>query len=178
LATRSVPSAPAGSLASVIRRPGLAAAAAVPFLFFHARWQTIYVGSQSFEVADVAVLVALVVAARIALRGGFAPLHRAVPVLAAVGAFLVWIGITTLHPLLWQDGYAFHAHAVTAVKFALWALLVASLPFLLHDRRDRNLLFGTLAVWALAATAGVLLQFFGVSRFRASPAGRRQPSFL
>ena len=45
--------------------------------------------------------------------------------------------ITTLHPLLWQDGYAFHAHAITAVKFALWALLVAALPFLLHDRRDR-----------------------------------------
>ena len=41
LATRSVPSAPAGSLASVIRRPGLAAAAALPLLFFHVRWQTL-----------------------------------------------------------------------------------------------------------------------------------------
>ena len=69
-------------------------------------------------------------------------------------------------------------HLVTATKFAEYALLAVSLPLILRQRRQWEVVAAVVVAWSVVATFVGLLQIFGLGIADAWAAGRRQPSFL
>src|SRR5260221_14010819 len=69
-------------------------------------------------------------------------------------------------------------HAVTAAKFAEYALLAPSVPLLLRRSRDVLLSAWSLVLWSVFATGVGIAQFFGANIFLAGTVGHRQASFL
>jgi hypothetical protein len=148
-------------------------AVAVPILFLHIEYQLgvrVPLGSThlGLELSDLAVVAVALAALREGLRAGFAPLRPALPLWIAAAALLAWIFIRsqTLE------------HAVTAAKFAEYALLALSAPLLLRRRSDWELVAAAIVGWSVVATFVGLLQIFGADIADAWAAGRRQPSFL
>jgi hypothetical protein len=148
-------------------------AVAVPLLFLHIKYQPgvrVPLGSThlGLELSDLAVVAVTLAALREGLRAGFAPLRPALPLWIAAAALLAWIFIRsqTLE------------HAVTAAKFAEYALLALSAPLLLRRRSDWELVAAAIVGWSVVATFVGLLQIFGADIADAWAAGRRQPSFL
>jgi O-antigen ligase len=158
-------------------------AAALPILFLHVDYQpgfTVHTGGANEHVvlSDL-VLLAVGVAALVAgLRRGFAPLRAGWPIWIAGGIFLLDVAAGSVYPKLWASGYETATHAVTAAKFAEYALLALAVPLLVRTRRDVEIVVGTLLVWSVAATTAGLAQIFGADILEAWTAGRRQPSFL
>ena len=151
----------------------IALALAVPFLFLHIKYQPgvrVPLGSThlGLELSDLAVVVVALVALRDGLRNGFGPLRPSRWLWVASALLLVWIFVRS-------DSLA---HAVTAAKFAEYALLAVSLPLILRQRNDWELVAAVIVAWSVAATLFGLVQIFGVDVADAWAAGRRQPSFL
>ena len=155
-------------------------AASAPLMFLHIRYQpTIEVGlgstTATATLSDVAVLAVAVAALVSGVRHGFAPLRAGRALWLAAGGLLAWIAVETFRNV-GADGFA--THAVTAAKFAEYALLALAVPLLVRRPADLQPLVWTVAAWAVAASAVALLQFVGVPIFDAWKAGWRQPSFL
>jgi O-antigen ligase len=147
--------------------------AAIPVVFLHIRFQPgvrVPLGSThlGLELSDAAVVLVGAVAIVSGTREGFARLRPALPLWFASAALLVWILVRTQTL----------AHAVTAVKFAEYALLAIAAPLLLRRRSDYEFVAAVLAIWSVVATFVGLLQFCGLDLAAGWPAGRRQPSFL
>jgi O-antigen ligase len=164
--------------------PGAALLAVVtPLLLLHVDYQpgfSLGAGATDVDVhlSDLLLaLVAAVVAARVA-RSGFGPLRPALAIWTTAGAFLLWIGLSTLHPLLSERDYDVAQHLITAAKFAEYAILAPAVVLLARRREERELLLAVIAGWGVLAAAVGLLQFVGVDILDGWPAGRRQPSFL
>lgn len=164
--------------------PGAALLAIVtPFVLFHVDYQPGF--SFGAGTADVDVFLSDVLLAVLAVtvavqlgRRGIGVLRPGLPVWILAAAFLGWIAIGMLLPLVSDRSYSLALHVVTAAKFAEYAVLALAVPVLARRQRDLELLLGAIAGWAtLAALVGVL-QFAGVDIFNAWDAGRRQPSFL
>jgi O-antigen ligase len=160
-----------------------ALAVALPILFLHVKYQLgvrVPLGSThlGLELSDAVVWLAAAVAIREGLRAGFGPIRPGRAVWIAGAALLGWIAVCVLHPLLWQDGYSWLKHAVTAAKFGEYALLALAVPLLLRRRGDLVLVYATATAWSVVATVVGLAQFVGADLLDAWPAGRRQPSFL
>jgi O-antigen ligase len=159
-------------------------AAAVPLLFLHVEYQPSLgagLGSTTVDatLSDLAVLVVVATAICSGISLGFAPLRGGLAVLLAAGLLLGWIWLSIVFPLLRDHPYAWQDHAVTAAKFAEYALLAVSVPLLLRSIRDVRLVLGSLVVWSTAATAFGLLQFVGlVDEFEGRRPWQREPSFL
>src|SRR5947207_3870907 len=164
----------ARSLAREGVRPGAAALAlAVPFLFLHIKYQPgvrVPLGSThlGLELSDLAVVVVALTALREGLKQGFAPLRPSLPLWIAAAALLIWIFVRSQSL----------THAVTAAKFAEYALLAVSVPLILRRREQWELVAAVIVAWSVVATFVALLQIFGVGIADAWAAGRRQPSFL
>jgi hypothetical protein len=148
-------------------------AIAVPIIFLHIKYQLgvrVPLGSThlGLELSDLAVVAVALAAVREGLRAGFAPLRPALSLWIAAAALLAWIFVRsqTLE------------HAVTAAKFAEYALLALSAPLLLRRRCDWELVAAAIVAWSVVATFVGLLQIFGADIADAWAAGRRQPSFL
>jgi O-antigen ligase len=157
----------------------LVLAAAIPLLFLHVSYQPgLSVGSVNAYLSDFAVLAVVLVALAEGVRTRFAPLRPGLPVWIAIACFLLWmfveVGLGHHH----ASSYATHDHAVTAAKFAEYALLAPSVVLLLRTRAELLLAAWTLALWSALATAVGIAQFFGASIFLAGTVGRRQASFL
>src|SRR5919201_6173291 len=151
----------------------IALALAVPFLFLHIKYQPgvrVPLGSThlGLELSDLAVVVVGLAALREGIRKGFAPLRPALPLWVAAAALLVWILVRSQSL----------THAVTAAKFAEYALLAVSAPLLLRRRSQWEVVAGVVVAWSVVATFVGLLQIFGAGIADAWAAGRRQPSFL
>src|SRR3954449_4668904 len=154
--------------------PGAAALAlAIPFLFLHIKYQPgvrVPLGSThlGLELSDLAVLIVALVALREGIRDGFARLRPGLSLWVAAALLIVWIFVRSQSL----------THAVTAAKFAEYALLAVSLPLIIRRREQYEFVAGVIVAWSVVATAFALLQIFGVDIAAAWPAGRRQPSFL
>jgi O-antigen ligase len=147
--------------------------AAIPILFLHIRFQPgvrVPLGSThlGLELSDAAVVLVGAAALVSGVREGFARLRPGLPIWIAAAGLLLWI-LTRTQTL---------EHAVTAAKFAEYALLALAAPLLLRRRSDYELVAAVIGAWSVVATFVGLLQFFGADVAGAWPAGRRQPSFL
>ncbi len=158
-------------------------AAALPILFLHVDYQpgfTVHAGSTSVHVvlSDLVLLAVGITALVAGIRHGFAPLRAGWPIWIGGGIFLADVFAGSFYPKLWASGYETSTHAVTAAKFAEYALLALSVPLLVRARRDAQWVVGSLLVWSVAATVAGVAQIFGADILEAWTAGRRQPSFL
>jgi hypothetical protein len=158
-------------------------ALALPILFLHVDYQpgfTVHTGAASEHVvlSDLVLLVVGITALAVGVRRGFAPLRAGVPIWIAAGVFLLDVGAGAIYPKLWASGYETATHAVTAAKFAEYALIALAVPLLVRTRRDVEWVVGVLLAWSVVATIAGLAQIFGADILEAWAAGRRQPSFL
>jgi len=157
-------------------------AVAVPFLFFHERYQPevgLGVGSTSIDLrlSDAAVLAVLVAAALAAARLGLGRLGPARLLWIPGAALFAWLAFETLRPGSLDDGL-FDDHLVSFLKLVQYALLALAVPLLVRRTEDLTILLGALVLWGTVATGVALLQFFGLDVFGAWNPGWRQPSFL
>jgi hypothetical protein len=146
---------------------------AIPFLFLHIKYQPgvrVPLGSThlGLELSDLVVVIVALVALRQGLREGFAPLRPALPLWIVSAALLLWI-------LVRSESLE---NAVTATKFAEYALLAISVPLILRRRDEWELVAAAIVAWSVVATVVGLMQFFGLDIADGWGAGRRQPSFL
>ncbi len=160
-----------GVAARLAARPVIVLAAALPLIFLKATYQRV----AGIEVADVAVAAVGVTAIVMALRSGVSRLRDGVPIWIGSAALLAWIAVRTLTP---GGAYETGTHAVTAAKFAEWAVLAPAVPLLVRRGRDLELVLGVLAACTLLADVVALVQFFGLDVFGRWRPGGRQPSFL
>ena len=157
----------------------LVLAAAIPLLFLHVSYQPgVSVGSVDAYLSDFAVLAVVLVALAEGVRTRFAPLRPGLVVWIAVAGFLAWMCIEVALGHHHAPSYATHTHAVTAAKFAEYALLAPSVVLLLRTRTELLLAAWTLVLWSCLATIAGIAQFFGANIFLAGTVGRRQASFL
>jgi O-antigen ligase len=158
-------------------------AAALPILFLHVDYQpgfTLHTGSahEHIVLSDFVLLAVGVTALVAGLRRGFAPLRPGLPIWIAGAIFLLDVFAASVYPKLWASSYESATHAVTAAKFAEYALLALSVPLLVRTRRDAQWVVGALVAWSVVATIVGIAQIFGADILEAWAAGRRQPSFL
>ena len=162
----------------------LVLALAVPPLFLHATYQphvSIPLGGTTVDVtlADAAIAAVLAAAVVRGRREGFAPLLQARGVVIAAAA-LVAVGLLSLAtPAVLGEDYAYATHAVSALKFAWYALLLPATVLLVRRVADARPLFVGVVAWSVAATTVGALQFLGlVSEFEGKRPGQREPSFV
>jgi hypothetical protein len=173
------------SLRTVVERDAIGAlvlVAAIPFLFFHERYQLelgVSLGSTTADVrlSDVAVLAVLVAAVVAASRDGLGRLGAARWLWISGGALFAWLAFQVLRPVSLDDD-RFADHLVSYVKLVEYGLLAAAVPLLVRRARDLAIVVGGLVLWAGVAVGVALAQFFGADIFGAWNAGWRQPSFL
>lgn len=158
-------------------------AAALPILFLHVKYQPGFVvslGSTTVNayLSDVAVLVVVLGALAAGIRRSFAPLAPARVLWASMLAFVVWMFAAVVYGHAHAAAYAWHTHAVTAVKFAEYMLLAPAVALLVRSVRDLAVVLWSLVLTSCAATAVGVAQFFGAQIFLAGTVGHRQASFL
>jgi len=171
-------------LRALVDRDALGAlvlAGAIPFLFLHERYQpdlSVGAGATTVDIrlSDLAVLVVVVVAAA-AARTGVTRLRAARALWISGAALLAWLAFQTFRPVSLDDAL-FDEHLVSFLKLVEYGLLTVAVPLLVRRATDLTIVLGSLVLWAGAAVAVALLQFFGVDIFGAWNPGWRQPSFL
>ena len=157
-------------------------ALAIPFLFFHEKYQpelTVDLGSTSADIrlSDLAVLVVVIAAGVYAARKGTSRLGPARILWIPGVALLLWLAFQALRPASVDDA-RFEDHLVSYVKLVEYALLIIAIPLLVRRTQDLTIVLGSLVLWSAAASTVALVQFFGLDVFDAWNAGWRQPSFL
>jgi O-Antigen ligase len=162
----------------------LVLAAAVPPLFLHATYQphvSVAVASTTVDVslADAAVAAVLAAAVVRSRRDGWQPLRHARLVLTAAALLAAIVLLALATPSLRGEDYELAPHAVSALKFGWYALLLPATLLLVRGVADAAPLFRATVVWSAAATAWGLLQFLGVvAEFEGKRPGQREPSFV
>ncbi|HSC90717.1 MAG TPA: O-antigen ligase family protein [Gaiellaceae bacterium] len=157
-------------------------ALALPALFLHAEFQptvSFPLGSADVDVrlSDLAVLAVVAAAIVDGRRRGFGVLAAARWAWVALAALVAWVAAAVAYGPLVLDGYPVAENAVTAAKFAEYALLAPALALLVRDRDDLRPIAVALVLWSALATAVGLLQLAGLHLFDVSDPGR-QRSFL
>jgi O-antigen ligase len=185
VATGAVESSHASAGRDLVGRESLGAlvlAVALPFLFFHERYQPelgVTLGSTTVDVrlSDLAVLAVLAAAAVAATRAGLGRLGAARWLWITGAALLVWLAFQTVRPASLDDAL-FDDHLVSYLKLVEYGLLTVAVPLLVRRADDLTIVLGGLVMWAAVAVVVAALQFFGADVFGAWNAGWRQPSFL
>ena len=165
-------------------REALVLALCTPLLFVHERYNpdiSMAVGSTSVNVslADIALVIILVAAARAARRLGVGPLRRGGWTLAAAATLVTLVFVATFAGPLLTDGYPLASSLVSASKFAEYGLLAVAVPLIVRRRGDALVVAIALAAAGTAAALVGVLQIVGlIGNLDNVPAGRRMPSFL
>ena len=157
-------------------------ALAVPFLFFHEKYQpelTVALGSTSVDIrlSDFAVLAVVVAAVVVVARRGTVSLGPARILWIPGLALLVWLAFQAFRPASVDDA-RFEDHLVSYLKLVEYAMLALVVPLLVRRTQDLTIVLGSIVLWSAVATSVALAQFFGLDVFDAWNAGWRQPSFL
>jgi O-antigen ligase len=161
----------------------LVLAAGIPILFLHVSYQpgiAIGFGSTTINayLSDFAVLAIVLAAIASGVRHGFAPLRAGRPIWIAGGLFCLWMVVEVAFGHYHAAEYAWRTHAVTAAKFAEYALLAPAVALIVRRRADAFLCAWALVLWSACATVAGIAQFFGANIFLAGTVGHRQASFL
>jgi O-antigen ligase len=124
-------------------------------------------------------VLAIVLAALVTgVRAGFAPLRPGLALWIVGVLFCAWMFAEVVLGRHHASAYAWRTHAVTAAKFAEYALLAPSVPLLVRRRADAVVCAWSLVGWSVFATVVGIAQFFGAQIFLAGTVGHRQASFL
>jgi hypothetical protein len=162
----------------------LVLAGAVPFLFLHATYQphaSVPLGSTTVDVtlADAAIAAVVVAAVLRSRRDGLAPLRAARWTLVAGATLVALAALALATPAVLGEDYPLATHAVSALKFGWYALLLPATVLLVRGSADATPLFRAVVAWSVVATSVGLLQFLGlVSEFEGKRPGQREPSFV
>jgi O-antigen ligase len=164
-------------------RPSVAAvvlAAAVPFIFLHARYQpSVDVGSVAIDLTDVAIAAATIAALVAGARQGLAPLRRAVVIWIPFILFLTWLVISMGWARHFDPSYSLSSHLASALKFLEYAALAPVVPLAVRTEVDRRTLFWAIALWSAFLSLIALLQFLGVvNEFEGRRPLQREPSYV
>jgi O-antigen ligase len=162
----------------------LVVAAAIPLVFLHVRYQptvSFNAGGTSVDIrlSDLAVLAVALTAAVTAMRAGWRPLRRGVPVWTGGGAFLLLALVSISYPLLRDQSYDWHARLVSGLKLCEYATLALAVPLVLRTRPTAIWPLRAVIAWSAVATGWGVLQFAGaVNEFEGKRPGQREPSFV
>jgi O-antigen ligase len=175
-------SAHLGHLVDRETRGAVVLALAVPLLFLHERFLPqleVDVGSSSIDIrlSDVAVLAVVTAAFVSAVRLGLSSLRPTRFLWVSGALLLAWLAFETFRPVSLDDA-RFDDNLVSFLKLTEYALLAVAVPLLVRRTEDLTIVLGTIVLWATAASAVAVFQFFGLDVFGAWNAGWRQPSFL
>ena len=180
----SLPGALRGGIRTYVLRPSIALAVAVPLVFLHRTYQpsvSVGLGTTRVDVflSDWAILGTVAVAAAVGVRSGFSAFRAAPVVWLTAAAFLGWLGLSVVYGRLRATGYPFASHAVSAAKFAEYALLAPAVVLLLRRRADVWVLVTTIVGWSVVMSAVGVLQFLGLlDEFEGRRPGQREPAYL
>ncbi|HWE80166.1 MAG TPA: O-antigen ligase family protein [Gaiellaceae bacterium] len=154
----------------------LVAAAALPLIFLHARYQAeTSVGPVGVYGSDVAIAAVVAAAFLAGVKLGWEPLRRGRTLWIVAAALLLLFVIACL----WRPLESPTKHLVTAAKMIEYALLAPAAVLLFRRRIDLDRFLAVFVAWALAAGVWGLLQFLGVvNEFEGRRTGQREVSFL
>ncbi|HVN62222.1 MAG TPA: O-antigen ligase family protein [Gaiellaceae bacterium] len=157
-------------------------ALAVPLLFLHTHFLPgATVRGAHANLADLAAVAVAIAGLWTGFAEGFGPLRAGRWVWAATAALFVLIAVSIAYADATDSAYLLGKHSVTALKLLEYALMAPAVVLIVRRRRDLELLFASVTVWAVAALGYGLLQFFGaIDDFSVGHkrAGGREPSFL
>jgi O-antigen ligase len=161
----------------------VAVALCLPPIFVHVQWQpgiAVVVGGTTANayLSDFAVAAIVLVALAAGVRRGFAPLAAGRWIWLGTAAFLLWTFAELANGRHVSSNYPLHTHAVTAAKFAEYALLGPAVAVALRTFTDALVALWSLTLWSALATVVGLAQFFGAAIFIHGRLGGRQGSFL
>jgi O-antigen ligase len=146
-------------------------------VFVHVRYvPSVAIGRVTLSLADVAMLIAFVAAARLVRRDRDL-LPGAGLVWLALTLFLLWALADTFIPMTSGHAYDWRAHLVTWAKFAEYALLAPVAAVLIRGPGGVRPLLRTAVATATVAAIVAVAQFAGAPIFAAMRSGGRQPSF-
>ena len=153
----------------------LVAAAAIPLIFLHVRYQAdVAVGSDTIDGSDLAIVLTLIAAIVSGSRFGWQPL-RPRPLWLVAAAFLLLL----VASCFWRPLEAPKTHLVSAAKFVEYALLAPAAVLLFRRSVDLERFLRVFVGWGTLAAGWGLLQFFGiVKEFEGFRPGQREVSFL
>jgi O-antigen ligase len=157
-------------------------ALAVPLLFLHTHFLPgVTVRGAHANLADLAAVAVVLAGLWTGFGEGFGPLRAGRWIWIAAAAFFVVVAASIAYADATDAAYLLGKHSVTALKLLEYALMAPAAALIVRARRDLELLFASVTVWAVAAVAYGLLQFFGaIDDFSVGHrrAGGREPSFL
>jgi hypothetical protein len=161
----------------------LVVAAAIPLLFLHSKFQpsvSVDLGGTSVDayLSDFAILAVVATAVAVVLRQGAGRLRSAGALWLLLLAFFGWVAFELAWGAHLTGSYPTATHAVTALKFAEYALLAPAVAVIVRRRDDLLAVLWSFTAWSACATVVGLAEFFGSSFASKGAVGHRQASFL
>ena len=154
----------------------LVPAAAIPFVFLHARYQPeATLGPVHVFMSDAVIAIVVVAAVAAGFRFGWRPLVPAWPLWLVAGALLALFAVSCF----WRPLERTTTHLVTAAKIGEYALLAPAVVLLFRRRTQVDRFILAFVAWGVAASGWAVLQFLGIiNEFEGRRPGQLEPSFL
>jgi hypothetical protein len=154
----------------------LVPAAAIPFVFLHARYQPeATLGPVHVFMSDAVIAIVVVAAIAAGFRFGWRPLVPAWPLWLVAGALLALFAVSCF----WRPLEQTTTHIVTAAKISEYALLAPAVVLLFRRKAQVDRFILAFVAWGAVASGWAVLQFLGIiNEFEGRRPGQLEPSFL